>query len=234
MPALCSAHPGGSCGHHKEPISRVELEVVACAASGSRRHSSSWRRNGDRYRLCGAYGGREGKMLGLRSGGGDAGSAGGPAVSVSAKAGSVQGLAWKSYPDRAINLARERPPLDLEQFRASGALDGVYYIPAFLSGEEAKDLLARIDEMPEASWTDLKRRRLQNHGGTPHPDGVLPRTTPFPHICIFVQAFFHPSCRAVRKVAGKAAASTDCFALDFLQGWSRRKCPRSSTRCLVR
>jgi len=33
-------------------------------------------------------------------------------------------------------------------------------------------MLKRIDEMPQASWTDLKRRRLQNHGGTPHPDGA--------------------------------------------------------------
>ena len=45
--------------------------------------------------------------------------------------------------------------------------------PGFVSEEEARDLVARIDEMPEASWTDLKRRRLQNHGGTPHPDGTL-------------------------------------------------------------
>lgn len=49
----------------------------------------------------------------------------------------------------------------------------VYYIPGFLAEEEAKDLLARIDEMPSACWTDLKRRSLQNHGGSPHPDGKV-------------------------------------------------------------
>lgn len=49
----------------------------------------------------------------------------------------------------------------------------VYYIPGFLADEEAQDLLARIDEMPSACWTDLKRRRLQNHGGSPHPDGKV-------------------------------------------------------------
>jgi hypothetical protein len=56
-------------------------------------------------------------------------------------------------------------------FARSPGQNDVHYIPGFLSDEEAVDLLARIDEMPASSWTDLKRRRLQNHGGTPHPDG---------------------------------------------------------------
>lgn len=56
-------------------------------------------------------------------------------------------------------------------FVRSPEQNDVHYIPGFLSDEEADDLLARIDEMPASSWTDLKRRRLQNHGGTPHPDG---------------------------------------------------------------
>jgi len=60
---------------------------------------------------------------------------------------------WQSQPDRAVNLASPRPPLVLEQHRAAGDLTGVYYIPGFVSDEEAKDLVARIDEMPEACWT---------------------------------------------------------------------------------
>ena len=60
---------------------------------------------------------------------------------------------WQSQPDRAVNLASPRPPLVLEQHRAAGELTGVYYIPGFVSDEEAKDLVARIDEMPEACWT---------------------------------------------------------------------------------
>ena len=60
---------------------------------------------------------------------------------------------WQSQPDRAVNLASPRPPLVLQQHRAAGELTGVYYIPGFVSDEEAKDLVARIDEMPEACWT---------------------------------------------------------------------------------
>ena len=109
------------------------------------------------------------KMMGdlsLRAGA----TAGAPVAPLGGDSGPVH-LAWQAHADRAVALATPRARLDLEQFRATGDLTGVYYVPGFVSEKEAKDLLARIDEMPEASWTDLKRRRLQNHGGTPHPDG---------------------------------------------------------------
>jgi hypothetical protein len=107
------------------------------------------------------------KMMALRTGAAEDGK---PKESV--RCGG-EGLAWQAHADRPVNLATPRARLNIEQYRAAGDLSGVYYIPGFVSEEEARDLVARIDEMPEASWTDLKRRRLQNHGGTPHPDGTL-------------------------------------------------------------
>ena len=78
---------------------------------------------------------------------------------------------WLDFPDPAVPLAR-RSAVDLAEFDASpGALPGVYYIPDFVAEGEADALLDRIAEMPDTAWARLKRRRLQNHGGTPHPDG---------------------------------------------------------------
>jgi len=67
--------------------------------------------------------------------------------------GMADGHAWQAHPDRAVNLALGRPPIGLEDYRVEneGGVDGVYYIPGFVSDEEAVDLLKRIDEMPQVS-----------------------------------------------------------------------------------
>jgi len=96
--------------------------------------------------------------------------------------------AWKSLPDPAVPLS-SKPLLDLgARAVCSASLDGVHYVPDFVTSEEAAAMLARLYEMPEASWTQLRRRRLQNHGGTPHSDGMM--LEPIPR---FVQAVSSPS-----------------------------------------
>lgn len=86
---------------------------------------------------------------------------------------------------RPIKL-RPKLAIDLRRFRVSGALaDEIFYIPDFFSLAEGIDLVTRIDDVPISAWTDLRRRRLQNHGGTPHPDGMHP--LPVPH---FVKQLF--------------------------------------------
>ncbi len=72
-----------------------------------------------------------------------------------------------------------RSPIDLQQFSVgSDVLSGVYYIPDFVSQAEADRLLQCVYAMPDVCWTNLRRRRLQNHGGTPHPDGMVPERMP--------------------------------------------------------
>ena len=107
-----------------------------------------------------------------------------PRTSPAGDNAAAEGLAWQVRPDREVALLN-RAPLELGQFRTAGELGDVFYIPGFLAEAEARDLLARIDEMPEASWTDLRRRHLQNHGGIPHPDGMQEEPVP-----AFVQQVF--------------------------------------------
>ena len=96
--------------------------------------------------------------------------------------------AWKSLPDPAVLLS-SKPLLDLgERAVCSASLDGVHYVPDFVTSEEAAAMLTRLYEMPEESWAQLRRRRLQNHGGTPHSDGMM--LEPIPR---FVQAVSYPS-----------------------------------------
>lgn len=85
---------------------------------------------------------------------------------------------WQSWLDDFSALA-PRAPLDLSTFSVcSERLRGVYYVPDFFSHVEAADHLARLGTMPEDAWVNLRRRRLQNHGGTPHADGMMPERIP--------------------------------------------------------
>jgi alkylated DNA repair protein alkB homolog 6 len=57
--------------------------------------------------------------------------------------------------------------------------EGVSYASDFLSIAEEEGLMNAIDsEVPAHEWTILKRRRLLNLGGTPHPDGMIPVDLP--------------------------------------------------------
>lgn len=86
-------------------------------------------------------------------------------------------------------LNRRRTRLDLKRNHrvapagAGGGIDGVYYVPGFITKEEGRLLenAARSGgggsgEGPE--WKDLYKRRLQIHGGTPHPSGMVEEELP--------------------------------------------------------
>eukprot|EP01132_Coremiostelium_polycephalum_P003648 gene3648-4545_t len=70
-----------------------------------------------------------------------------------------------------------------------GDIESIYYIRDYITVEEEKQLLSSI-YLPENAdkWTQLKRRRLQNWGGTPVNSGM--KEEPLPHwldkICLKV------------------------------------------------
>lgn len=56
--------------------------------------------------------------------------------------------------------------------------DYVYYIQNFLTVEEENLLLKSVYNVPQTKWTQLSRRRLQNWGGVPHHNGMIPEAIP--------------------------------------------------------
>lgn len=87
-------------------------------------------------------------------------------------------MGWLAFPDREVYL-EPKSPVELRDYAIDqSSVSGIYYIPDFVTQKEAHDLADRITEMPETSWAKLKRRRLQNHGGTPHPHGMVPQPVP--------------------------------------------------------
>ncbi|GAB5032489.1 alpha-ketoglutarate-dependent dioxygenase alkb homolog 6 [Nannochloropsis oceanica] len=78
-----------------------------------------------------------------------------------------KGTLSRIHLDAPLILAH-RFSLDLIKFKVSpGAIDGIYYVPEWLSEEDARQLLEAIDQAPAGLWTNLQNRRLQNLGGTP-------------------------------------------------------------------
>ncbi|CAN0003739.1 unnamed protein product, partial [Hapterophycus canaliculatus] len=66
-------------------------------------------------------------------------------------------------------------------------IDGLFYVPDFVTKEEARALenAARIGGGGgrgggggAGEWIDLHKRRLQIHGGTPHPSGMVEEELP--------------------------------------------------------
>ena len=48
----------------------------------------------------------------------------------------------------------------------------VYYVPDFFTEKDQTSILSAVDSVPSESWTCLRRRRLQQFGGTPLPEGM--------------------------------------------------------------
>ena len=126
---------------------------------------------------------------------GEVGTGTAPAVDEPASRGPAsprwEQLPWEALPDPPVALA-PKTPLNIEaNALCRTALAGVHYVPNFVTPDEAAALLARLEEMPESCWAQLRRRRLQNHGGTPHANGMHPE--PIPR---FVQALMDATVEA--------------------------------------
>lgn len=86
-------------------------------------------------------------------------------------------------PQNRYLLNRRRARLDLKHDHhvapagGGGGIDGIYYVPDFVTKEEGRLLekAARSggDGGGGPEWKDLFKRRLQIHGGTPHPSGMV-------------------------------------------------------------
>nr|CAH0103757.1 unnamed protein product [Daphnia galeata] len=66
----------------------------------------------------------------------------------------------------------------LEKYRLEKCPSSAYYIQNFLTVEEEQLLLKNVYNVPQTKWTQLLRRRLQNWGGIPHPNGMVPEVIP--------------------------------------------------------
>ncbi|XP_015599535.1 alpha-ketoglutarate-dependent dioxygenase alkB homolog 6 [Cephus cinctus] len=53
-----------------------------------------------------------------------------------------------------------------------------YYIPNFISEDEEKEIIKKVNAAPLPKWTQLSHRRLQNWGGIPHPKGMIAEKIP--------------------------------------------------------
>jgi len=104
---------------------------------------------------------------------------------------SVPVTPWTGDSDWTLSLV-PRAPVDWSaHVVCADRLRGVHYVPDFVSDAEAQELLERLDTMPESTWVKLRRRRLQNHGGTPHSDGMIPERVPS-----FIQAVMDATVQA--------------------------------------
>ncbi|XP_017772595.1 PREDICTED: alpha-ketoglutarate-dependent dioxygenase alkB homolog 6 [Nicrophorus vespilloides] len=68
--------------------------------------------------------------------------------------------------------------LKLEEFKVEDAPKSVYYIPNFISTEDEEIITSKVYGAPKPKWTCLKNRRLQDYGGIPHRNGIIPEQIP--------------------------------------------------------
>lgn len=68
--------------------------------------------------------------------------------------------------------------MDLQRYAVTKVPSTIYYIPNFVTEEEAKSLWDKVYSSPKPKWTQLSNRKLQNWGGLPHPQGMVPEKFP--------------------------------------------------------
>ena len=66
----------------------------------------------------------------------------------------------------SLEERNDRPALSAAHC-ITGAASRVFHIPEWLSEEEEDALLRCVDSAPKECWTQLRGRKLQQHGGTP-------------------------------------------------------------------
>ncbi|CAN0565519.1 unnamed protein product, partial [Ectocarpus sp. 12 AP-2014] len=93
---------------------------------------------------------------------------------------------------KARYMSKRRTRLDLKRNHhisvegAERGIDGIFYVPGFVTEEEGRGLerAARSGDGGSGGgggggeWKDLYKRRLQIHGGTPHPSGMVEEELP--------------------------------------------------------
>jgi len=92
--------------------------------------------------------------------------------------------------EKALKKQRESPSEVLYDSESKGtlilstyhklqaAIDSIYYIPNFITEQEEVELLQEI-HLNSHHWTQLRKRRLQNWGGVPHPNGMFVEELPY-------------------------------------------------------
>eukprot|EP00761_Pharyngomonas_kirbyi_P008542 gb/GECH01008554.1/.p1 GENE.gb/GECH01008554.1/~~gb/GECH01008554.1/.p1 ORF type:complete len:257 (+),score=51.07 gb/GECH01008554.1/:1-771(+) len=68
--------------------------------------------------------------------------------------------------------------IDWNKYHLKNAPRTIYYIPEFITQEEETNLLQNIGDTNDSIWKQLSNRKVQNHGGVPHPKGMFPKPIP--------------------------------------------------------
>lgn len=66
----------------------------------------------------------------------------------------------------------------MDLIKVEAAPETVYYIPNFITPEEETLILQNVNSVPKPKWTCLSKRRLQDYGGVPHKNGMIPENIP--------------------------------------------------------
>ncbi len=105
--------------------------------------------------------------------------------------------------DAVINTTVNLGPLSEKSVPCR--IGGIYYYPDFISQEEETALITAIEASPVSSWTQLTGRRLQNWGGVPSPDGMVPVALP---------SFMPALCYRLYQVGVRFCYENECDQVD--------------------
>lgn len=68
--------------------------------------------------------------------------------------------------------------MNLTEYKVKDAPPTVYYINNFISEADEEFILKNVYGAPKPKWTCLSNRRLQDYGGVPHKNGMIPEKMP--------------------------------------------------------
>lgn len=68
--------------------------------------------------------------------------------------------------------------MNLKDYKLTTVDDTAYYIPNFITEDQETYIMEKVNHVPKPKWCQLKNRRVQNWGGTPHAKGLIPEKIP--------------------------------------------------------